>query len=292
MASYTMELRTLIEAHSQFQPNLTTRERIEIGRKKLFDFPYSFFDEKYKAVFETNFIRNFYMREIGFETEEYFKFQLETWIRINMPYFNKMFESELLEYNPLFNVDMTEDANTKSDKTQKDNRDVTQNAKTSGKSDSSHDQTSTQDMTSEGEQNGSGTEDNFNRSLQSDTPDNRLAITPNADGSGVIQYANKINESKDSNENSSHSESTGKSHTDSKDKLISHNEASSNSDATTNDKLASDINEIEDYINHKVGKIGSVSYAQLVQEYRATLLRIEKTIFSDKETQQLFMLVY
>jgi hypothetical protein len=292
MASYTTELRTIIEAHSQFEPNLTTRERIEIGRKKLFDFSYEMFDDSYKAVFETNFIRNFYMREIGFETEELFKFYLETWIRINMPYFNKMFESELIEYNPLFNVDMTEDANTKSDKIQKDNRDVTQTAKTSGTSDGTNDQTSKQDATTSGKQNGTESEDNFNRGLVSDTPDSRLSITPNADGTGSIEYASKITENKDKNGSTSKSDSSGESHVDSTDKVVSHNEAKTNSDATSKDVLASDINEIEDYINHKVGKVGAVSYPQLVKEYRDSLLRIEKTIFSDKETQQLFMLVY
>lgn len=292
MASYTMELRTMIEAHSQLQPDLSTRERIEIGRKKLFDFPYPFFDETYKAVFETNFIRNFYMREIGFETEELFKFNLETWVRINMPYFNKMFESELLDYNPLFNTDMTEDSNTKSDKTQKDNRDITQTAKTTGTSDATNDQTSSQDVTTSGTQDGTLSEDNFERRLESDTPDNRLAITPNADGTGSIEYANKIIEEKEKNSSTTHNDTTGESHSDSVDKVISHNEAETNSNASSIDVLASDINEIEDYINHKVGKSGSASYPQLVKEYRESLLRIEKTIFSDKETQQLFMLVY
>jgi TATA-binding protein-associated factor Taf7 len=126
----------------------------------------------------------------------------------------------------------------------------------------------------------------------SDTPDNRLTITPNADGSGAIEYANKITENKDKNSQNTHNETTGESHVDSTDKVTSHNEAETNSNASSKDVLASDINEIEDYINHKVGKSGTVSYPQLVKEYRESLLRIEKTIFGDKETQQLFMLVY
>ena len=86
MASYTMPLRDYIEMWSQHIPDISTRERIEIGRKKLFDFPYPIFDEKYRKEFETKFIRNFYMKEIGFETEELFKFRLENWLTINMPY--------------------------------------------------------------------------------------------------------------------------------------------------------------------------------------------------------------
>lgn len=103
MSSYTMQLREYIEMFSQSE-ELPVRNRIDLGRQHLFDFDYPFFDEDYRNVFETNFIRNFYMREIGFESEGLFKFNLETWLLINMPYFNKLFESELLQYDPLTNV--------------------------------------------------------------------------------------------------------------------------------------------------------------------------------------------
>ena len=283
MASYTMELRTYIEAWSQYDTRpLTTAEKIEIGRKKLFDFNYPFFDPDYKAVFETNFIRQFYMTEIGFETEEYFKFQLETWLRINMTYFNKMFESELLEYNPLFNTDFTEDSNRKNDKGKKDVRDTTQTANTTGNTSG----VSSSDVTSSGTSDGTGTQDNFNRKLDSDNPDSRLAITVN-DGEGSIAYASSIEENTENNASTSHNESSGESHSDSTDKV----DTTTNSTADQNDVLTSDINEVEDYLNHKVGKAGSVSYPQLVKEYRESLLRIEQTIFSEMRNK-LFMLVY
>lgn len=278
-----MELRTYIEAWSQYDTRpLTTAEKIEIGRKKLFDFNYPFFDPDYKAVFETNFIRQFYMTEIGFETEEYFKFQLETWLRINMTYFNKMFESELLEYNPLFNTDFTEDSNRKNDKGKKDVRDTTQTANTTGNTSG----VSSSDVTSSGTSDGTGTQDNFNRKLDSDNPDSRLAITVN-DGEGSIAYASSIEENTENNASTSHNESSGESHSDSTDKV----DTTTNSTADQNDVLTSDINEVEDYLNHKVGKAGSVSYPQLVKEYRESLLRIEQTIFSEMRNK-LFMLVY
>ena len=111
MSSYTMQLKTYIEQASQTS-TLSTRDKIEQGRTKLFDFEYPIFDETYKKVFETNFIRRFYMTEIGFETEGLFKFHLETWLLINMPYWNKMFESELLQFDPLTNAKMDRDWET------------------------------------------------------------------------------------------------------------------------------------------------------------------------------------
>jgi hypothetical protein len=176
MSKYTMPLRYYIEAQSQDSPTLSTREKIEIGRKILFDFDYPIFNENYRKTFETHFIRKFYMREIGFETEGLFKFNLETWLLVNMPYFNKMFESELIEFDPL--------TNTKETTTKK--RDV-----------SSESNSSTSGNTSN---NG------FSRNISSDTPDSRLALTTN-DGSGIIEYASNISEDKDTNSQTSNVDS-------------------------------------------------------------------------------------
>jgi hypothetical protein len=249
MASYTMELREIIEQATQYE-TLPIKEQIEKGRTKLFDFDYPIFDSSYKQIFETHFIRNFYMREIGFETEGLFKFNLENWLSINMPYFNKLFESELKTFDPFLNFKM--------DVTQKKtiDRDQSQNTETDG--------------TNKSTSNGTSTSDSFGRNLESNNPDSRLSITPNEDGSGVIQYASGIDEAIKKTSNDSNG-------------VI---------DDVTNviGTATSTLDEIEDYIESKTGKIGNDSYSKMLKEYRETLLRIEKQIF--KEMQQLFMLVY
>jgi hypothetical protein len=248
MASYTMQLREYIEQASQDE-TLPIKEQIEKGRPKLFDFDYPIFDESYKNVFETHFIRNFYMREIGFETEGLFKFNLENWLIINMPYFNKLFESELKPFD-IFN-------NYKMDVTNKKtvDRDQTQDSTTNGNNTS----TAT----------GNTTSDSFGRNLESNNPDSRLAITTE-DGSGVIQYASGIDEA------------TKKTTNDSTGETIDVTSVTGNATST--------INEIEDFIESKTGKIGNESYSKMLKDYRETLLRIEKKIFN--EMQELFMLVY
>jgi hypothetical protein len=249
MASYTMQLREYIEQASQFE-SLSTKDKIEKGRTKLFDFEYPIFDSSYKAIFETHFIRNFYMREIGFETEGLFKFQLENWLSINMPYFNKLFESELKTFDPFMNFKM--------DVTQKKtiDRDQTQDTTTDG----------TNKSTSTGESNSNS----FGRNLESNNPDSRLSITPNEDGTGVIQYASGIDEA------------TKKTTNDSTGEINDTTNVIGNATAS--------LNEVEDYIESKIGKVGNDSYSKMLSEYRSTLLRIEKQIF--KEMQELFMLVY
>lgn len=269
MSSYTMDLKTYIEMFSQYQNNVSTRDKIEMGRTKLFDFDYPIFDENYRKVFETHFIRNFYTREIGFETEGLFKFQLETWLVINMPYFNKLFESELLSFDPLSNTKVDVSHNKTNGKTQNDTKNSTQNGTTDGTNATNNTENGT----------GTLTDDNFNRTIDSNNPDTRLALTA-TDGQGVIEYASAITE---------HNENNSKSST---------NQTSSSSNASTNvssnvtqdDTLTSSINETEDYLQHRAGKIGVQSFSKMVNEYRDSFIRIERKIFD--EMNELFMLVY
>jgi hypothetical protein len=256
MASYTMQLREYIEMWSQNE-TLSTRDQIEKGRTHLFDFDYPIFDADYKKVFETHFIRTFFTREIGFETEGLFKFHLETWLLVNMPYYNKLFESELITFDPL--------TNTKIDTTQKKTNDKTQTRSSTTDS--------TNNGTSEQTSNSDSTDNQFARHLESNTPDSRLTITTD-DGKGVIEYASQIQENTNSNTKTSNVTSS----------------ATAEDTANVTSSGTGEINEIEDYLESKVGKIGDQTFAAMLNEYRTSILRIEKQIF--KEMQELFMLVY
>lgn len=180
-----MQLKTYIERWSQGQA-IPLRDKIEIGRTKLFDFHYPLFDEAYRKEFETKIIRRFYMREIGFETEELFKFYLETWLIENMPYFNRRFASEQYKFDPLENMNLT----TKHSKDNNRDGSTFTTATNSTKDDTKG--------------------DSFNRDLESTTPDSRLQITTQ-DGKGVIEYASSIEENTSKNSQSSSNSSTGQS---------------------------------------------------------------------------------
>jgi hypothetical protein len=251
-----MQLREYIEMWSQ-EETLSNKETIEKGRPKLFDFDYPLFDPDYKKVFETHFIRKFYMREIGFETEGLFKFNLETWLLINMPYFNKMFESELINFDPLTNTKIEETYSKTVDK------DQTQSTTTDGTNSNTNSVDSTGDLT----------QDNFDRQIESNNPDSRLALTTN-DGEGVIEYASGIKENNENNKSTSVSNTTGE----------------SNDVTNVTGSATSTINETEDYIQSRAGKTGDQSYSKMLGEYRESLIRVENQIFN--EMQELFMLVY
>lgn len=285
MASYTMQLREIIEHYSQDQYGLDYKERIELGRQHLFNFEYPFFSESYRDKFEENFIKNFYTREIGFETENLFKLKLDTWLNINMNYYNKLFESECLKFNPLHNTEINTTYNKKNDRKQSDKRDHdrTDNRMTDVNSNTTGKTTGESESTA----SGSTTHDNFNRNIESDTPQNRLELTTR-NGEGVIEYASKIDEQKQLNESDSQSKGNTKSTDNST--VDSTSKASDDYNMKFSDLLDSKAETIEDYVQRQTGKIGSQSFSKMLQEYRSTFIRVERMIF--EEMEQLFMGVY
>lgn len=84
MATYTIELRTLIEEYGYH----------------LFD-EYAFYtdDKKVKAYFEKLFIETFYFHEIGCETPERFKWMLKAKLNRIMPYYKQLYQTEWMQVN-------------------------------------------------------------------------------------------------------------------------------------------------------------------------------------------------
>lgn len=350
MATYTMPLKTIIEQPTQYRDDLTLKQRLEVGRVNLFkDMDYPIFNENYRSEFESKFIRYFYNKEIGFETESLFKFELETWLQINMPYYNQLFESELLEYDPLTNIAMQFDQDLKQDTsldTTKDSQedstsnsvtqssfehDTQRNTKTDTTTDiTGHSETDTlQDSNTTSTTNTTSdsnthtesntTQDAFNRKIDSDTPDNRLHLSSN-EGSGVIEYANNIAETMDKSTGDTTTDTnttdTSNSITNTTDKTTSNSETDTsentisnsvtddttkqtgwdNSETNAKGQIIGNIvgrdvgNKLENLYNERYGKDGSITYQQMIQELRATFLRIERQIF--REMTELFMLLY
>lgn len=84
MAEYTIELRKLIE--QGYPLDLES---------------YPIFDESYRPYLNRKIVDHFYFREIGQETPDRFNFFLRRTMNEIMPYYNQMYESELMKYDPL-----------------------------------------------------------------------------------------------------------------------------------------------------------------------------------------------
>ena len=116
MSKYTTELRFICETSAGLTDSegyTSTRDIIEKSRAKIFDFDYPIFDEKYRSVLETKIIKHYYTREIAAETVGLWKLWLDERMNNIMPYYNQLYKSELLEFNPLYDTDITTDSNRK-----------------------------------------------------------------------------------------------------------------------------------------------------------------------------------
>ena len=92
MAQVTVELRKLLQLNSF----------------ELFDFPYQFDDQNFKTQLEQSVIDYYYNYEIGAETPDEFKRRFEAkWLSF-IDYYNLLYNTTLLTYNPLINYKMTE----------------------------------------------------------------------------------------------------------------------------------------------------------------------------------------
>lgn len=109
MSKYTTELRFVCENYAGLNAS-TDRSGVEnvisSALPKLFDFDFPIFDESYRETLEKKIIRHYYTRELGYETVGLWKLKLQTKLQEIMPYYNKLYESELLSMNPLYTTDL------------------------------------------------------------------------------------------------------------------------------------------------------------------------------------------
>lgn len=79
---------------------------VTLAAPKIFNnFP--IFDENYRLALEKKILMHYYTREICEETVGLWKLRLATRMNEIMPYFNKLYDSELLKYEPFYDVDLT-----------------------------------------------------------------------------------------------------------------------------------------------------------------------------------------
>ena len=114
MSKYTTELRFICEHLAGLDESKGFNDVdtiISSARTHIFDFDYPIFDNNYKPVLEAKILDHYYTREIGLETYGLWKQKLKAKMREIMPYYNKMYESELIEFNPLYDTDIRTDGN-------------------------------------------------------------------------------------------------------------------------------------------------------------------------------------
>lgn len=110
MSKYTTELRYICENYAgltESKGESDVDSVITSALPKLFSFSFPIFDEAYRVGLEKKIVYHYYLREIGFETVGVFKLRLRARLNEIMPYYNQLYESAKLEFNPLYDVDYT-----------------------------------------------------------------------------------------------------------------------------------------------------------------------------------------
>ena len=110
MSKYTTEVRFICEEAAGLHESVGYEDVNEVVAKaypKIFDSSLNFYNEETKTRLLPKILIHYYQKEIGFETVGLWKLKLNQRLREILPYYNQLYASEDIEYNPLQNVDNT-----------------------------------------------------------------------------------------------------------------------------------------------------------------------------------------
>ena len=79
----------------------------------IFHFPYELWDEDYKPVLTQKILQHYYFREIGEETTAMWQYRIRQTMQEIIPYYNKLYDTTIREYEPLYNRNFTEEYTNK-----------------------------------------------------------------------------------------------------------------------------------------------------------------------------------
>lgn len=284
MSKYTTEVRFICETYAGLDESadyMGIDEVLDKSRGKVFDFDFPIFDENYRNVLEDKILKHYYTREIGAETIGLWKLWLNTRMNEIMPYYNQLYASEIIKFNPMYDVDLT----TTHQQTDNRNDSMTESELKVGSRDtdfSSHDEGSSSSHTD----NDTSTDDrtkNDHWEMFSDTPSGGLngvkdekylttAMHTTDDKSGSnVHSVNEVD-----NNGSSSNSSSGNSDTDYSE------------DINRNRQVG--IKNVQDYASHVVGKTAGKSYSSMLKEFRETFLNIDMQIIN--ELRDLFLTLW
>ena len=275
MSKYTTEVRFICESltgHDDSTGYDDIDSIIQDAIPLIFSFDFPIFDEEYRNVLCTKILRHYYTREIGLETYGLWKLKLQTKLNEIMPYYNKLYESELYKYNPLHDVDMT---TTNVGQKTGERTDVQNDDRTNTFSGS---RTSENEQTNVASNENIRNSDSQDRDMYSDTPQGTLT--------GVDTNTYLANFRKILGTNNTTDKGNATDVAQGKQTTSDQNTESSTGRNTSIGKT----NNTEDYVMHVVGKSAGANYAKMIKDFRDNLLNIDMDIIRD--LGELFMLLW
>lgn len=289
MSKYTTELRFICEELAGLTESAdytSVSTIIEQARPKIFNFDYPIFDTDYKATLETKILKNYYTREISAETYGLWHLWLDNKMNIIMPYYNQLYESELLEFNPLQDTNITTDSDTSREGNSTDTGTTTETVNKNTTDNTDREQTvaetGTETNVKDHDETGTSTDNKLQWDLYNDTPQG---------GVTGIEELNYLTNARKITNNDTNNYGKNIDVTDTLTKnLNTHTDediARSVVEALTRNGSNNGTNNFtntEDYLKHVIGKSGGVSYSKLLEEYRKTFLNIDAKIIKELST--------
>lgn len=267
MSKYTTEVRFICETYAGLDHSVGYENVDDVIAKalpKLFNFNFPIFDENYRSVLETKIVKHYYTREICCETLGRWKMFLNTKLNEIMPYYNKLYESADLQYNPLYDADYFREGNKRGEETG-------QNTHNSTRTDNLKEENNTlrtDDLTTENDREVENKNDHWD--YYSDTPQGGLNGIQN--NTYLTNVRHTTDDSGGSNENTVQTNTGTQEHTGTR---------SNTGTQMTNANGTNVVNSTDSYLEHVYGKMPGTSYAKLIEEYRKTLLNIDIMIIED-----------
>lgn len=161
MSKYTTEVRFICEEAAGLTESVGYTGVNEVINKALpnvFNFDFPIFDEAYRSILEKKILKHYYTREIGLETVGLWKLFLDTKLNEIMPYYNQLYKSQLIEFNPMYDVDLTRDHTLKRLEDVKENGTLDADISRNGTTDTSN----TENRTGSSDTKGTKKEDTTN----------------------------------------------------------------------------------------------------------------------------------
>ena len=275
MSKYTTEVRFICETASGLgeSKGYTDVDTIITNAiPKIFTFTFPIFDENYRSVLEKKILKHFYTREICEETVGLWKLRLNAKLNEIMPYYNKLYKSELLEFNPLYTANLTRTKKTDYDSNRNENENINDTSSSNRTTSNNGVVDTTNNSTTTG--TGSGTSNNTSVDLYSDTPQGGLS---GVESNTYLTNARKITDNGSTSSNTSNTNSsTGKaesSESGTDNSTGTYGRIRGNTDALTS---------TENYLETVVGYEGT-NASDLLLKFRETFLNIDMLVINDLE---------
>lgn len=247
MSKYTTEVRFICENASGLDESKGYKDVDTIitnAIPKIFTFTFPIFDENYRTVLEKKILKHFYTREICEETAGLWKLRLDAKLNEIMPYYNKLYKSELLEFNPLYTANLTRTKKTDYDSNRNENENINDTTNNNGATNSTY----------ESSVNETGTD------LYSDTPQGSLTGVENE------TYLTNARKTTDSGTTTSTTSNTSTENN-------TYGRVRDNTDALTS---------TENYLETVIGFEGT-NASELLMKYRETFINIDVMILNELE---------